>query len=176
MAGFVGTYTEDLSKIYANVALVENLKDLEKMEVFEGLMIDWIKYYFINQKCMPDAIILYREGLTERQIETQGRAEVEALKRIVERARTKVPNYQPQLIYILVVKRASKRVYRPERAQSSGKFAPHVMRNPVPGTMVFESISTDKVFDFHLTAQCVTEGTTTLTQYQIAYDASEIPE
>lgn len=139
-------------------------------------MIDWIKNFFVLKKAMPDVILLYREGLTEKQLKTQGKAEIDSLLKIVERAKTRVPNYNPQVVYILVTKKASKRVYRPERAQNSGKFAPHTMKNPIPGTMVFESISTENNFDFHITAQNVTEGTTCLTQYQIAYDASEIPE
>jgi hypothetical protein len=72
----------------------------------------------------------------------------------------------------MVVKKSSKRVYRPTPNQAQGKFAPPVMNNPVPGTMIFEPISSNNVFDFHLAAQYVTEGTSTLTQYQIAYDAS----
>lgn len=50
------------------------------------------------------------------------------------------------------------------------------MKNPTPGTIVFEHISTDKTFDFHLTAQSITEGTATLTQYTIAYDKSQISD
>lgn len=140
--GFVGTYTEDLSKIYSNAMMVEDEKDLEKVDTFEKLMIDWIKNFFIAQKSMPDVIMLYREGLTEKQVQNQGKAEVEALTKIVARAKTRVPGYNPQIVYIMVIKKASKRVYRPERTQSSGKFAPHTMKNPIPGTMVFEPIST----------------------------------
>lgn len=40
--------------------------------------------------------------------------------------------------------------------------------------MILESISNDKVFDFHLAAQTVTQGTANLTQYQVAYDNKEM--
>lgn len=73
---FVGTYTGDLSKVYSNVAMVKDLEELSKVKLFEDLMIDWIKYFYINQKVMPDIIMLYREGLTEKQVEAQGKAEV----------------------------------------------------------------------------------------------------
>lgn len=127
--GLVGSYSEDLSKTYSNVKVINDPKDLEKMESFEELMIDWIKQFFVcNNKSMPEFIILYREGLTEKQMRTQGKAEVEALNRIVARARDRVPGYQPQVIYIMVIKKASKRVYRPEKVQ--GKFAPTTMKNP----------------------------------------------
>lgn len=72
----------------------------------------------------------------------------------------------------MVVKKSPKRVYRLTANQAQVKFAPPIMNNPVPGTIVFEPISSNNAFDFHLAAQYVTEGTSTLTQYQIAYDAS----
>ena len=40
-------------------------------------MIDWIKFCFIEMKQkMPEVIVLYREGLTEKQFDSQGRAEI----------------------------------------------------------------------------------------------------
>jgi hypothetical protein len=44
--------------------MAKDLEELSKVKLFEDLMIDWIKYFFINQKVMPDIIMLYREGLT----------------------------------------------------------------------------------------------------------------
>lgn len=58
--GFVGTYTANLSNVYANAIMVKEQEDLCKVETFEQLMIDWIKYFFVNQKAMPDVIVLYR--------------------------------------------------------------------------------------------------------------------
>ena len=50
------------------------------------------------------------------------------------------------------------------------------MQNPLPGTIVFESISSQEVYDFHLMAQNINQGTATLTNYHVAYDASRIPQ
>ncbi len=80
------------------------------------------------------------------------------------------------MIYILVTKRCPKRIYRGEKAQGTGKFIPEIMHNPYPGTIVLEKLSSPHIYDFHLAAQATTQGTTTLTNYQIAYDASQIPE
>ena len=79
-------------------------------------------------------------------------------------------------MYIMVVKKSSKRVYQSNNPTSGGgKFQPSLV-NPTPGTILFEKISTEKAFDFHMTAQNVTEGTASLTQYIIAYDKSEISD
>lgn len=117
--------------------MVQDEKELNSIETYEKLMIDWIKSFFVLKKSMPDVIMLYREGLTEKQLNTQGKAEIDSLLKIVSRAKTRVPGYNPQIVYIMVIKKASKRVYKPERSQSTGKFAPHIMKNPIPGTMVF---------------------------------------
>lgn len=68
VVSLVGTYTGDLSKVYSNVTMAKDQEDLCKVKLFEDLMIDWIKYFFVNQKAMPDIIMLYREGLTEKQV------------------------------------------------------------------------------------------------------------
>jgi aubergine-like protein len=138
--------------------------------------VEWIKNFKSKQENFPEIIIIYREGLTDKQIKTQSKAEIDALNNAIKRARSKYPNYDPEVIYILVSKRSSKRLYRPERTHGSGKFAPIIMNNPIPGTMVFESISSPEVYDFHLMAQNINQGTATLTNYQVAYDASKIPQ
>ena len=106
---------------------------------------------------------------------TRGKAQIEGLQKIVHRARSRDSSFNPQIIYVQVIKKTPKRVYKHEPITTQ-KFAPEVHKNPNPGTVIYESISSDNIYDFHLTAQNVTEGTSTLTQFQVAYDASEIPE
>lgn len=48
--------------------------------------------------------------------------------------------------------------------------------NPEPGSVIVNQLSTDDAFDFHLVAQKVTQGTSTPTQYIVAYDSSKIPQ
>lgn len=48
--------------------------------------------------------------------------------------------------------------------------------NPDPGSVIVSQLSTDDAFDFHLVSQKVTQGTSTPTQYIVAYDSSKISQ
>jgi len=39
-----------------------------------------------------------------------------------------------------------------------------------------ESMSTDNLYDFHLAAQYVTQGTCTPTLFRVAYDKTKMPQ
>ena len=57
----------------------------------------------------------------------------------------------------------------------SNKFNPQYL-NPQSGTVAFDELSVDQLYDFHLAAQRVTEGTCTPTHYFIAYTNSKISQ
>ncbi len=48
--------------------------------------------------------------------------------------------------------------------------------NPNSGTIVMDELSVDELYDFHLTAQKVTEGTCTPTHYVVVHNNSKIPQ
>ncbi len=79
-------------------------------------------------------------------------------------------------MYITVNKKINTRVFDfSNRSGSQGKFIPNVY-NPSSGTSLFDSISIDNLFDFHLTAQKVTQGTCTPTHYIVVYNDSKITQ
>jgi aubergine-like protein len=62
-----------------------------------------------------------------------------------------------------------------DSGNSQGKFIPKV-NNPPSGSCVFDELSVDKQYDFHLTAQKVTQGTCTPTHYIVVHNDSKIPQ
>ena len=79
-------------------------------------------------------------------------------------------------MYITVNKKINTRIFDfSNRSGSQGKFIPNVY-NPSSGTCVLDCISTDNLFDFHLTAQKVTQGTCTPTHYIVVYNDSKITQ
>lgn len=94
---------------------------------------------------------------------------------IIERAKKKTAAYSPQFAYVVANKRVNSKFYNDLNYQNVGKFQPNVA-NPDPGCVVFDDLSTDDAYDFHLVAQKVTQGSCTPTHYRIAYDASLIPQ
>jgi len=79
-------------------------------------------------------------------------------------------------MYLTVNKKINTRIFEiMDSGNSQGKFAPRV-NNPPSGSCVFDELSVDGLFDFHLTAQKVTQGTCTPTQYIVVHNESQIPQ
>lgn len=123
--------------------------------------------------------MLYREGLSDSQVQVQLRPEIEALDTMVKEigAKTKTKNYNPQMVYVIVNKKINSRFYYAEKdnPQQGIKFIPR-LSNPPSGSVLMEEMSKDDAFDFHLSAQYVTQGTCTPTHYRVAYDTSKISQ
>lgn len=66
-----------------------------------------------NSKKLPEVLIIYREGLNEVQAKFQMEFEVNGLEETVEKVRikTKQPNYDPTILYILVNKKPKSRIF-----------------------------------------------------------------
>ena len=174
---FNGTYSRDLthccSEAMVNLPKKENIDP----KVYEEILVNWLKKYNKENNQWPSAIILYREGLSDEQTKKEGKVEIEAMQRCIERSRKKTgANYNPDFLYIVVRKKIETRFFAIEgQAQTSGKFRPK-LENPMPGTAIFEDLSSNNSYDFHLAPQKVTQGTCTPTHYVVAFDNSKIPQ
>jgi len=100
------------------------------------------------------------------------------LKNVIKKIgqKTSKENYNPEIVYSVVNTKISTRIFDiPDGASHSNKFQPRVY-NPQSGTCVLDELSIDQMYDYHLAAQKVTEGTCTPTHYILAYNSSEIPQ
>ena len=100
------------------------------------------------------------------------------MKKIAQK--TNKENYNPEIIYNVVNTKINTRIFDISdgsgQAQShSNKFQPKVY-NPQSGTCALDELSVDQLFDFHLAAQRVTEGTCTPTHYIVAHYSSKMPQ
>lgn len=106
------------------------------------------------------------------------KGEIDALYSVIKKIgeKTKKVNYRPDVMYITVNKKINTRFFDTnERSASQGKFTPRV-NNPSSGTCLFDSITVDNLFDFHLSAQKVTQGTCTPTHYIVVHNDSKITQ
>lgn len=67
------------------------------------------------------------------------------------RKKTKLYNYDPEVIYMIVNKKINSRFFEANNHNE--------LLNPEPGSAIIEDLSIDNRFDFHLVAQRVTQGT-----------------
>ena len=119
-----------------------------------------------NQKQLPNVLVIYREGLNEVQAKFQFEFEVQGLIKTIEKVRTmtKQPNYNPTIIYLLVNKKTSSRIF-----EGKGKGKNIDYSNPDPGSVIFEDLSTGYK-EFHLASAEVREGTCTPVAFKVGYE------
>lgn len=115
-----------------------------------------------------------------QQIQRQVKAELDALNSVIRKIgqKTNNPNYSPEIIYTTVNTKINTRIFDfPEgtSATHSNKFTPRA-ENPRSGTVVMDELSVEELYDFHLAAQRVTEGTCTPTHYIVTYNSSKMPQ
>ena len=82
--------------------------------------------------------------------------------------RTKIENYNPHLLYVLVNKKVNDRYYISSKSEER--------KNPPSGSVILEAMSRNNAYDFYLTAQFVTQGSCTPTHYIVAYNKGKIPQ
>ena len=118
-------------------------------------------------------IIIYREGLSESQVQVQLPNEVEALNDAVKEINSEFKfNRVPSIVYMTVNKKIDSRFFTTNR----GQFA-----NPDSGSIIVESLGSQKANDFYLVPQAVTQGVATPSHFIIAYEnyssgnAPEVP-
>ena len=82
--------------------------------------------------------MLYREGLNEAQARFQFEFEVQGLLDTIKlvKEKTKQPNYNPVIVYLLVNKKPNSRIFE---GVVKGKNIDY--SNPDPGSVIFEDLS-----------------------------------
>ena len=96
------------------------------------------KFKVDNNHHLPDYIILYRDGLTDKKLNSQGQAEVDGVKGMIERGRKIKEGYDPAILYITATTKSEKRAYLSSGTPGNqGKFAPPMYKNPEFPTVFF---------------------------------------
>lgn len=177
---FNGSLDQNFTKCFSYAKTGYKNKESIPQADFEAMLVNWAKSYVGENKKGPELILVYREGLSVQQIERQVKSELEALNNVIKKIgqKTGKENYAPEIVYTVVNTKINTRIFDlPEGSSQShsNKFSPKVL-NPQSGTVVFDELSVDEMFDFHLAAQRVTQGTCTPTHYIIAFNNSKIPQ
>ncbi|XP_058456861.1 protein aubergine-like [Malaya genurostris] len=114
--------------------------------------------YKCDFNCLPQRIIIYRDGVGEGQMNYVFEHEIGAIKEKLNLA------YQgnatnPRFTFFVVNKRINTRLFNQKR-------------NPLPGTIVDDVITLPERNDFYLVSQSVRQGTVSPTSYNIIFDNS----
>ena len=126
------------------------------------------------EKTAPEVTIIYREGLSDVQMEKQLPNEIQAVNNMISKISEKIkkPDYSPEVIHVTVDKKINTRFFSTKDGRRNPKETPK-LENPASGSIILEPLSKDKEYDFHLVPQVVNQGTCTPTHYRVAYKSCE---
>ncbi|RWS18865.1 Piwi1-like protein, partial [Leptotrombidium deliense] len=127
-----------------------------------------LKKYFDKNRVLPQRVVVYRDGVSEGQIqhvyETELKKIKEAIGSAVAGTGTGGTSDKLQLTFIIVNKRVNTRFFL------CGEDPEY--RNPTPGTIVDTVVTRKQRYDFYLVSQSVRQGTVSPTLYNIIEDES----
>lgn len=175
---FVGSLNNSFTKVYNQCIVGYPKKEDIPSADYQAIFLGWAKSYVEENNDAPSMIMVYREGLSMAQAGAQVPRELAALDVVIEKMgkRTKKANYKPECVYMVVNTKINTRMFdSTEGYGSQGKFTPK-LSNPASGSVIFDELSQEKRFDFHLAAQKVTQGTCTPTHYTVVSCTSNVPQ
>ncbi|ESO83925.1 hypothetical protein LOTGIDRAFT_210915 [Lottia gigantea] len=157
IAGFVASMNKACTRYYSRCYFQG-----QNQEIIDGLKICLIsalrKYHEVNH-CLPDKIVIYRDGVGDGQLRAVADYEVKQLHTCFAH----FPNYNPNMALVIVQKRINTRLFLKGRNE---------MENPPPGSVMDHSITRRDWYDFFLVSQHVRQGTVSPTHYIVVHDGT----
>lgn len=163
VCAFIATSNPTYTKFFSRATLQETHQELSS-----NLLIT-IKsacdHYYRQNTVYPDKIIIYRDGVSDGQLEMVVNYEIPQ----IEKAFAMIDaNYKPKMAVIVVKKRGNTRFF--------AKYGPNSpLTNPPCGSVMDTVVTKKEWFDFFLISQCVTQGTVNPTHYNIIHDTIGMP-
>uniref|UniRef100_A0A8C6DI49 Piwi-like protein 2 n=1 Tax=Moschus moschiferus TaxID=68415 RepID=A0A8C6DI49_MOSMO len=150
VVGFVASINLTLTKWYSRVVF-----QMPHQEIVDSLKICLVgslkKFYEVNH-CLPDKIVVYRDGVSDGQLKTVASYEIPQLQKCFEA----FENYHPKMVVFVVQKKISTNLYL---------AATENFETPSPGTVVDHTITSCEWVDFYLLAHHVRQGCGIPTHY-----------
>ncbi|TFK25878.1 QDE2 protein [Coprinopsis marcescibilis] len=142
----------------------------EMLDNLDKLLVERLLHYEKKNKCLPDRIFIYRDGVSEGQfdqvVETELTQILKACKSLSTKERKK--EYRPSLSIIICGKRHHAKFF-----STDSKFADR-NGNTRPGTIVDKGITGVFDFDFYLQAHAGIQGSVKATHYTVVYDENSL--
>ncbi|XP_055386002.1 protein piwi-like [Condylostylus longicornis] len=120
-----------------------------------------IHEYRRSHDCLPEKIILYRDGVGNGSIQQVVEHEVKNLVEFLDTQYKKSELPPPRFTFMVVSKQINARFFLNKR-------------NPPPGTVIDDIVTLPERYDFYLVSQSVRQGTVSPTSYNILYDTSKL--
>ncbi|XP_055349493.1 piwi-like protein 1 [Paramacrobiotus metropolitanus] len=126
------------------------------------LVKECIEYFKAQNKCLPQGVFVYRDGISEGQLGNIKEIELAGVRNLTNGLST---DKKITLTYILVNKRESTRFFKDDNGN---------ILNPLSGTIVDDIVTRPFRYDFYIVSQSVREGTVAPTYYNVIDDDSPL--
>ncbi|KAK4234170.1 ribonuclease H-like domain-containing protein [Achaetomium macrosporum] len=117
-----------------------------------------------NKKRYPEALIIYRDGVSEGQYDHVVEKEYPKIRSVCEGIYKEAKQPVPKITIVIVGKRHHTRFY-PQNDRAADRKG-----NPKPGTIVDRSITSQFLWEFYLQAHEAIQGTARPTHYVVVVD------
>lgn len=125
----------------------------------------WRWYSNFRRSVHVEAVIMFRDGVSDGQFEEVLSVELAALRRAcAEISKT----FRPKITYIIVTKRHHARFFAEKKHQDRSG-------NIQPGTVIDKDIVSREFFDFYLNSHAGIQGTSKPSKYTVLLDENNIP-
>ncbi|KIY99544.1 argonaute-like protein [Monoraphidium neglectum] len=117
---------------------------------------------------LPDALLVYRDGVSDSQLGTVVDREVGPMRRAC--AAVGGPSYAPPLTLLVVSKSHGLRMMAVTgEAGAGGERLPEV-DNPLPGSVLDHTVTRPLAYEFYLASHAAIQGTSRPSKYQVLVD------
>jgi aubergine-like protein len=158
VGAFVASTNNTLTKYYSRVCFQST-----GQEFVSGLklcMRGALQHYSEVNRCLPERIFIYRDGVGDGQVDFVFKHEV---PQVMDCFKEVGKDFQPKCAFIIVTKRINNRFFEPQRDGPG---------NPAPGTVIDTAVTRPEWYDFFLISQSVRQGTVGPTHYNVVHDSS----
>ncbi|CAD7005128.1 unnamed protein product [Ceratitis capitata] len=130
----------------------------EEIDDMQSISRHHLKVYFQRQKCYPNHIIYYRDGVSDGQFQKVEQFELGAIRAVCKELR-----FSPKITCIIVVKRHHTRFFPIIKTTDS-------FNNVLPGTVVDQKIVHPNETQFFMVSHQSIQGTAKPTRYNVIVD------
>ncbi|KAK9512948.1 hypothetical protein O3M35_001250 [Rhynocoris fuscipes] len=152
----VASLNKNLSRYYSSATPHTSGEELSN-DLSINIVKAALKYKKYNEENkLPSSIVIFRDGVGEGQIPFVYNHEVRLIK---EKLADLYKGQPPKLAFVIVTKRLNTRIF-------------YQNKNPPPGTVADDCITSPDKYDFFLVSQSVRQGTVSPTSYNIIDDST----
>lgn len=164
VGALVATLNSTFTKYFTKTLFAKGGKTVG--DVLTPAMLGALNNYYRANKQLPGAIFIYRDGVSEGELQRVLNEEIEAVRAACKKIPAQVAkNYDPKLLFVSVNKRINQKFFLRDG---------NTLKNPEPGTLVNTKVTKSNIWEFYLMPTFVNQGCTNPVKYTVLYNSANV--